>query len=287
MMKQENKISGGFHLENAAQKSLRQALLIIVTFFALYPLFWMIITAFKTQSDYMVNKFGLPSTFMFGNLVAAMRGGRFARWFLNSTIITAGSTLASTSIACLAAFAFSKMPFKGSNAILNTVISLMVVPPVVMIVPLFILYAQLNMNSTYQGIIILYTGLTLPFSVYLLTNFFKTVPHDIVESALIDGCSHFGILWRIYIPLSAPALVTLVIVNALWMWNELLLALVFLPKDEMRTLMVGITAFKSKLNLDIPVTMAGLLLSTLPMLVLYIVFQRFFIRGLTAGATKG
>jgi ABC-type glycerol-3-phosphate transport system permease component len=286
-MKQENKMGGSFHLENAAQKSLRQALLIIVTFFALYPLFWMIITAFKTQSDYMVNKFGLPSTFMFGNLVAAMRGGRFARWFLNSTIITTGSTIASTSIACLAAFAFSKMPFKGSNSILNIVISLMVVPPVVMIVPLFILYAQLNMNSTYQGIIILYTGLTMPFSVYLLTNFFKTVPHDIVESALIDGCSHFGILWRIYIPLSAPALVTLVIVNALWMWNELLLALVFLPKDEMRTLMVGITAFKSKLNLDIPVTMAGLLLSTLPMLVLYIVFQRFFIRGLTAGATKG
>jgi ABC-type glycerol-3-phosphate transport system permease component len=179
------------------------------------------------------------------------------------------------------------MPFKGSNTILNVVISLMVVPPVVMIVPLFILYAQLRMNSTYQGIIILYTGLTLPFSVYLLTNFFKTVPHDIVESALIDGCSHFGIMWRIFIPLSAPALVTLVIVNVLWMWNELLLALVFLPKDEMRTLMVGITAFKSKFNLDIPVTMAGMFLTTLPMVVLYITFQRFFIRGLTAGATKG
>jgi len=277
----------GLHFERTGQRALRQALLIIITFIALYPLYWMIITAFKTQSDYMVNKFGLPWPVMFGNLIAALRGGRFARWFLNSTIITSSSTLASTAIACLAAFVFAKMPFRGSNTILNFVISLMVVPPVVMIVPLFILYAQLNMNSTYQGIIILYTGLTLPFSVYLLTNFFKTVPHDIVESALIDGCSHFGILWRIYIPLSAPALVTLIIVNALWMWNELLLALVFLPKDEMRTLMVGITAFKSKLNLDIPVTMAGLFLSTLPMLVLYIVFQRFFIRGLTAGATKG
>ena len=169
-MKQENRVTSGLHFENTAQKSLRQALLIIVTFFALYPLFWMIITAFKTQSDYMVNKFGLPSTVMLGNFIAAMRGGRFARWFLNSTVITTGSTLASTSIACLAAFAFAKMPFKGSNTVLNFVISLMVVPPVVMIVPLFILYAQLNMNSTYQGIIILYTGLTLPFSVYLLTT---------------------------------------------------------------------------------------------------------------------
>jgi ABC-type glycerol-3-phosphate transport system permease component len=276
-----------YHFSQPGQKITRQILLILITIIALYPIYWMTVTAFKSQPDYLVNKFGFPQALHFGNLITALRGGRFARWFLNSIIITTGATVASTTIASFAAFAFAKMPFRGSDTILNFVISLMVVPPVVMIVPLFILYAQLKFTSTYQGIIILYTGLTIPFSVYLLTNFFKTVPHDIVESALIDGCNHFRIMLRIYIPLSAPAIVTLVIVNALWMWNELLLALVFLPKDEMRTLMVGITTFKSKLNLDIPVTMAGLLLSTLPMLVLYIVFQRFFIRGLTAGATKG
>ncbi len=276
-----------YHFSQPGQRITRQFLLIIITIIALYPIYWMIVTAFKSQPDYLVNKFGFPQALHFGNLITALRGGRFARWFLNSIIITTGATVTSTTIASFAAFAFAKMPFKGSDTLLNFVISLMVVPPVVMIVPLFILYAQLKFTSTYQGIIILYTGLTMPFSVYLLTNFFKTVPHDIVESALIDGCNHFRIMLRIYIPLSAPAIVTLIIVNALWMWNELLLALVFLPKDEMRTLMVGITAFKSKLNLDIPVTMAGLFLSTLPMLVLYIVFQRFFIRGLTAGATKG
>jgi ABC-type glycerol-3-phosphate transport system permease component len=278
---------GSVHTYSPSQKVIRQTLLVVVTFIALFPLYWLVSTAFKTHTEYLVDKFGPPWPPMIGNLITALRGGRFARWFLNSTLITAGSTLAGTSVACLAAFAFSKMPFRGSGTILNFVVSLMVVPPVVMIVPLFILYAQLQFTSTYQGIILIYTGLTMPFSVYLLTNFFKTVPHDIVESALIDGCNHFRILWRIFVPLSAPALVTLVIVNALWIWNELLLALVFLPKDEMRTLMVGITAFKSKLNLDIPITMAGLLLSTLPMLVLYVLFQRFFIRGLTAGATKG
>jgi ABC-type glycerol-3-phosphate transport system permease component len=286
MTRRTTKIS---HLdfERAAQKVIKQLLLIIVTFIALYPLYWLLVTSLKSQTDYLFNKFGLPWPILMGNFLTALRGGRFLRWFLNSTIITAGATLAGTAIACFAAFAFAKMPFRGSSAVLNFVISLMVVPPVVMIVPLFILYAQLQFTSTYQGIIILYVGLTMPFSVYLLTNFFKTIPHDIVDSAMIDGCTYFGILWRIYIPLSAPALVTLIIVNALWIWNELLLALVFLPKDDMRTLMVGITAFKSKLNLDIPVTMAGLLMTTLPMIILYIVFQRFFIRGLTAGATKG
>lgn len=275
------------HISEPGQKLVKQALLIIITLIALYPVYWMVVTAFKTLPDYRFNKFGFPRSFHLENFVTASRSGRFIRWFLNSVIITTGATLASTTIASFAAFAFAKMPFKGSSTVLNFVISLMVIPPVVMIVPLFILYAQLKMIATYQGIIILYTGLTLPFSVYLLTNFFKTVPHDIVESALIDGCSHFGIMLRIFIPLSAPALVTLIIVNALWMWNELLLALVFLPKDEMRTLMVGIAAFKTRLNLDIPVTMAGLFMTTLPMVVLYIIFQRFFIRGLTAGATKG
>ncbi len=269
------------------QRLIKQALLVLITLLALYPVYWMVVTAFKSQPDYLFNKYGFPRSFHLENFVTAMRSGRFLRWFLNSIIITTGATFATTIIASFAAFAFAKMPFKGSNTILNFVISLMVIPPVVMIVPLFILYAQLKMSSTYHGIIILYTGLTIPFSVYLLTNFFKTVPHDIVESALIDGCRPFGIMLHIYIPLSAPALVTLIIVNALWMWNELMLALVFLPKDKMRTLMVGITAFRSKLNMDIPVTMAGLFLTTIPMVVLYIVFQRFFIRGLTAGATKG
>jgi ABC-type glycerol-3-phosphate transport system permease component len=180
------------HISQPGQKIVKQALLIIITMMALYPIYWMIVTAFKAHPDYLVNKFGFPRSIHFNNIVKAMRSGRFLRWFLNSIIITVGATFASTTIASFAAFAFAKMPFKGSNTILNFVISLMVVPPVVMIVPLFILYAQLGMNSTYQGIIILYTGLTMPFSVYLLTNFFKTVPHDIVESALIDGCSHFG-----------------------------------------------------------------------------------------------
>ena len=146
---------------------------------------------------------------------------------------------------------------------------------------------QLRLHSTFQGIIILYVGLTQPFSVYLLTNFFKTIPNDYFEAAVIDGYTKLGILLRIVIPLSGAAILTLVITNALWVWNELLLALVFLAKDEMRTLMVGITTFKTRYMLDVPVTMAGLLLATFPMLLLYALFQKSFIRGLTEGSLKG
>jgi len=121
----------------------------------------------------------------------------------------------------------------------------------------------------------------------MLTTFFRAVPRELFESAALDGASHLRILGLIVVPLSAPALVTLVVVNTLWVWNDLLIALVFLPSDELKTLMVGVTIFRSRYNLDVPVTMAGLLLAALPMLVVYLLGQRFFIRGLTAGAVKG
>ncbi|MCK5568814.1 MAG: carbohydrate ABC transporter permease, partial [Spirochaetes bacterium] len=122
---------------------------------------------------------------------------------------------------------------------------------------------------------------------YLLTSFFRTLPGEIVEAAIMDGCSNFKVLSKILVPLSIPPVLTLIIVNALYVWNDLLIALVFLPKNKMRTLMVGVTIFKSRFNLDVPLTMAGLLMISLPMIILYIVFQRFFIRGLTSGALKG
>jgi ABC-type glycerol-3-phosphate transport system permease component len=121
----------------------------------------------------------------------------------------------------------------------------------------------------------------------MLTNFFKTIPFEIIESAVMDGASSFEILRKILLPLSAPALITMIVVNTLWVWNDLLVALVLLNKDELRTLMVGITVFGSRYNSDVPVAMAGMLMASVPMLLLYLFGQRYFIRGMVAGAVKG
>lgn len=261
-------------------------ILIISSIVALYPLFWLISISFKDKAQYLENKFYFSWPIEFSSIVEAVKGGRFILWFMNSTIMTVGSVILCTAVAVIAAFAFAKMDFKGKHIIMNILISIMVIPVVVLIVPLFVLYTQTGLMSTYQGLIIMYTAICLPFSIYLLTNFFKTIPDEIIEASIIDGCSTFKILIKVVIPLSGPPITTLIVVNALWVWNELLLALVFLPKDDFRTLMVGITVFKSRYNLDVTVTMAGLLLTTIPMILLYIIFQRFFIRGLTAGAIK-
>lgn len=264
----------------------KQIILIASSIIALYPVYWLISMSFKNREQYLVDKFSFSWPLHLSSFVEAIKGGKFLLWFLNTTILTVGALILCTTIAIIAAFAFAKMKFKGQDFIMNILISVMVIPAVILIVPLYILYTQTNLMSTYQGMIIIYTAVCLPFSVYLLTNFFKTIPNEIIEASIIDGCSNFRILTSIVIPLSGPPITTLIIVNAIWMWNELLLALIFLPKDKFRTLMVGITVFKSKFNLDIPVTMAGLLLVTIPIVLLYIIFQKFFIRGLTAGSIK-
>ena len=265
----------------------RQAVLFVAGIVMLYPVFFMLATAFKSQRQYLQNPYSLPWPLSLGNFSDAVHGSTFLLWFKNSAILTIGSVVLCTACAALAAYAIARMEFRGRDVLFALSTALMVVPPVVMLIPLFILFTNLNLVSTYRGVILIYAGLTLPFSIYMLTNFFRSIPHELIESALTDGASHLRILLQIILPLSLPALVTLVVVNALWVWNELLIALVFLPQDNLRTLMVGVTVFQSRYNLNVPVTMAGMLLASLPMVVLYLFGQRFFIRGLTAGAIKG
>lgn len=271
----------------APSSILKHAVILVAVLIVIVPVYFMIITALKAQDDYSLNKFGLPAQIYLGNVVTSLRNGRFLLWFVNSVILSLGSVLLSTSASAFAAFAFARMRFRINRPLLSVIASLMVIPPVVMIIPIFLMLSRLKLTSTYPGAIVIYAGIVTPFSVYLLTNFFKSIPHEIVESALIDGASSLGILFRIMLPLSGPALVTLIVVNTLWVWNDLLIALVLLPKDELRTLMVGITVFGSRYNRDVPVAMTGMVLASLPMLALYLFGQRYFIRGLLAGALKG
>jgi ABC-type glycerol-3-phosphate transport system permease component len=266
--------------------SARQLIVIFVTILSLFPVYFMAVSAFKTKSEYIANKWGLPASLSMTNFDTALAGEKFFIRFANSTILTVGAISASLIIACLAAYAFARMEFPGKRTLFNIILSLMVVPPVVMIIPLFVSMVRWHLVNTYQGTILIYTGLLLPFSIYLMTNFFRAIPREIIDAARIDGCSNLGVFWRIMMPLSAPAVVTLIVVNALWAWNELLIALVFMQKDELKTLMVGISSMRSRNYVDIPATMAGLLIATIPIVIVYIFGQRFFIRGLTSGAVK-
>lgn len=266
---------------------IQKLILLFWTVLALFPVYFMVVTAFKTQNDYVANKFGLPSTFSLNNFQTVFAQDNFYRWFINSTFLTVGSVVVSLILATLAGFAVAKFHFPGKQFMLNIVIALMVIPPVVMLIPLFTLLSRMGMINSQLGVILIYSGLLLPFSIYLLSSFFRSVPNEVIEAAMIDGCNLVQILFKIIVRTTLPAFITLSIVNAVWVWNELLISVVFLQDDKLKTLMAGLTVFKSKYTLNIPVTMAGLILSTLPIAISYFLGQRFFVEGLTAGAVKG
>jgi ABC-type glycerol-3-phosphate transport system permease component len=265
----------------------KHVLLLVFVVGALVPIYFMVVNSFKTDDEYLDNPYGIPTDPTLSTLGNAIHDGDLYRWLLNSLIFAAASVILSTVIAALAAYPIALLRWRPANWILSILIALMVLPPIVLVVPLFQMMADLGQLNTYRAVIAIYTGLLLPFSTFLLASFFRTVPRDLLEAARLDGAGHLRRLWSIVLPVSLPALVTVATVQALWVWNEVLIAVVFLQSEDLRTLMVGVTLFRSRYHLDIPLVMAGMLWATIPMALLYLVGQRFFIRGLTAGAVKG
>jgi ABC-type glycerol-3-phosphate transport system permease component len=270
-----------------SRRALKHLVLLVFVGITVVPLYFMLVNSFKGQAEYIGNPYGLPDDPTLSTLGDAFKGGDLLRWLGNSALFTVASVTLSTVIAALAAYPLALMRWRPGPVITSVLIALMVVPPIVLVIPLFQLMVDLGQLSTYRGVILVYTGIMLPFSTFLLLSFFRTTPRELLEAARMDGAGHVR-LWRsVVLPLALPALVTVATVQALWVWNEVLIAVVFLQSEELRTLMVGVTLFQSRFNLNIPLVMAGMLWATIPMVLLYLLGQRFFIRGLTAGAVKG
>ena len=264
----------------------KHGLLIVASLIALFPVYVMITAAFKTQSSFVAHPWSPVADPTLAGFRTALND-QFPRWLGNTVLLSASAVAVTLLVAAFAAWGFARWSFPGRDVVLGILVALMVVPPVVLLVPLFVFGVRIGQISTFRLVILIYVGLMLPFSVYMLTNFFRTIPASMIEAAVIDGCSSWRVFRRIVLPLSAAPLVTLGVVNLLWVWNELLIALVFLQDDSKKTLMVGITGFQSRYSLNVPAIMAGLTLATLPIVTVYIFGQRFFVRGLVAGALKG
>jgi ABC-type glycerol-3-phosphate transport system permease component len=266
--------------------ALRHAVLIAVAVGALAPLYVMVTGSVKTQEQFLASPWGLPLSVNLAGWATAL-SDRLTGWFLNSVIITLSSVVGVVTLSAMASWGLVRHQFLGRNAFLSIVVSLMVVPPVVLLVPLFRLGVALGWMSTYQLVILVYVAIMMPFTMYLLFSFFATIPPALREAAEIDGASEWIVFAKIVVPVSLPSLATAALVNFLWVWNELLLALVLLQDDKMKTLMVGVTSFQGRFFLSVPTLMAGMTLVTLPLLVAYAFGQKGFIKGLSAGGLKG
>lgn len=264
----------------------RHAFLAIICLAALYPLWFIVSTALKSNAAYQVDPTGFPTHPTLGALRSIVADQPLPRWMWNSFLVTVSSVAVSTLVALLAAYAIVFGRFRGHRIFLSTSVALMVVPPVTLLVPMFVFMVDSGLVNHLQSVIIFYSGLLVPFAIFFLTNFFRTVPQELIEAASVEGAGPFMVLRRIVMPLSGAATFTLVIVQAIWVWNELLIALVFLQDESSRTLMAGLAQFQGRYATNQPLVLAGALVSIAPIVLLYLSGQRFFVRGLTAGIGK-
>jgi ABC-type glycerol-3-phosphate transport system permease component len=246
----------------------------------------MISSSFKTRTEYLGNIIGFPKTFVLENYQKVIFDFNFPLMFFNSLLLTGSSVFIGIYLSALAAFAFGKMKFKGRNFLFNLMIPLMSIPAIVMFLPLFLMMKKVNLIDQYPAPIIIYVGLIIPFSVFMITSFMDSIPNELLEAARIDGCSNIGIFHRIVLPLLSPALSTAAIVNGMWIWNELLIAFIFLQSEGKKTLVVKLTTLQGLYDMNIPLVMAGATIVSIPIIIAYIISQRWFIRGLIQGSIK-
>ncbi len=253
---------------------------------SVFPIYFMLINAFKTPQQWAESKLSLPTSFSLTPFAQAWAATNNGGYVLNSLIVTTATILLSIALATTAGYSFAKLRWRGSNAVFLFVLAWMAIPPLLLMVPIYVEMVNLGLVNTYWSVIFLYSSLNLPFNAYLMTAFFHAIPDEIIEAARVDGASVHGIFLRIMAPLSVPAIVTIVIFNVLYVWNEFVFALLLLQPDSVKTLTPGLLQLQGRFFFNYPALMAGLLLASLPMIAVYLIFQRYLVRAIAAGALK-
>lgn len=253
---------------------------------ALYPLLFLTSTALRTADDYKASPGGLPKELTTDNLAEAFSSVHIGTLALNSLAVVVPAVLLITAISCLAGYALVHFEFPLRKSALVFVVALMALPPTALLIPIFKIVLDAGLLNQRLGLILVYSAINLPFSIYLLASFMKSVPSELLNAAKIDGAGALRTLWSVVLPLVRPGLLTLVTLNFLFLWNEFLFSLVILQTEANRTIMVGIAQFQGQFEKNLGIISAGLLLSMIPPLLIFAFFQRDLARGLTAGAVK-
>ncbi len=265
------------------------ALVVLVIVYSLAPYVWTLFTSFKTERElyqFPVTYFPRKPTIV--NYVQVFTQNPFGRFLFNSAFVSVTSTLICLFLAALAAYAFARLKFPRSNVLLVAILVVAMIPLITVIVPLYILVRGLGLLNTYAGLIAPYVTYSLPVAIFILSAFFREIPHELEEAALLDGCTRMSTLWRVIAPLSAPGLITAGIIVFIQTWNEFLVALTMTPSTTtVRTITVGIALYRGEFTFPWGVISAALILATIPIVTLILLGQRLIIRGLTAGAVKG
>ncbi|QJD87793.1 carbohydrate ABC transporter permease [Cohnella herbarum] len=256
----------------------------------LYPLLWTLLDALKNNEQFFLNApWSLPEfPLLWENFSYVWNTYNFGTYFVNSLVVTAGSTGLGLLLSATTAYVLARYKFKGSNALYLLYISSMMIPFVLALIPLFFLLNSMNLINTKPGLIVVYASSVLAFGIFVLVGFFKSLPKELEEAAIVDGASHFGTFFKVMLPLSQPGLITIAIVNILNIWNEYIVGTILVNDPAQYTLPVelGVMQAEMQYRTEWGPLFAGLFITIVPVLVIYIFFQRQIASGITAGAVK-
>ena len=261
--------------------------LVLGAIFAAAPVLWMLSSSFKSNTEI----FELPprlltDSFSFDAYIAIFTDPEKLRFFLNSYIVAGSVTLLTLFVAIQAAYAFSRFEFRGKRILNVMIVSVQAVPPITLLIPYFGLVVLLGLYNTYPGLIFTYMVFTLPYAIIMMTGYFNTLPRELDEAVRVDGAGSFTALWRVRVPISVPGIVSVGVYTFMIAWNEYLFALTLTRTVDMRTVPIGIQLLMGQHSYEWNEIMAMSILGSIPVLVLFLFFQRYFISGLTSGSVK-
>lgn len=264
----------------------KQAVLILFAIIAVYPILQMWFTALRPAREVMQAPFALPNSIHWENITNAWVKGRFGDYIINSVIITVPTVIGVVVLSCLAGYGISRFRFPGRNLMFYTMLLGLTVPFQSVMIPLYYQLLSMGLLGTYFAVILPGIAFGLPFGVFLMQSFFEDLPHELSDAGRVDGCSEFRIFKDIMLPLAKPAVSTLIVFQFMTSWNNFLMPLLFLQDEDLRPIPLGLMFFQGAYTRDIGLIAAGVALATIPVILVYLIFQRQFVKGLTAGAVK-
>lgn len=262
-------------------------ILLIMVIICIYPIVWMFFGSMKDKAEFYTNIWGLPKQIHLDNYIAAWKNEDLGRRFINSLIVTLGSMCIMIPVTSCAAYAVARLNFKGKNLIYMYLLLGIMIPAGVLGIPTFTVAMKMGLLNSHFGLMLIYAAQNIAMGMFIMRGFFISLPRELEEAAMIDGCSRFGCFVRIIVPLARAGVATQVIFNGLTIWNDYFMANIMITKDELRTLPLSIANFVGKHSTNYPELFAMLTMATIPVIIVFVLSQKSFIEGVAAGAVKG
>jgi multiple sugar transport system permease protein len=260
---------------------------IAIAIYSFLPIYWMFVSAFRPPKELFAQPSLIPHSFTLEYFTVLLSLTNFPINFMNSLIVTIFTTIITLFCAIPMAYVMTRFKIRGKGLLANSMLYAYMFPPMLLAIPLYNIFVKIGLDNTLLSLVIAHTTITLPLGVWLLGGFFKTLPFEIEQSAMVDGCTRFQAFRRVVLPLSLPGLVTVSIFSFLLSWTDYTYALMLITSDAKKTIPIGLTSMLGSYDIRWGEIMAGSAIITLPLLIIFVFLSRYFIKGLAAGATKG